>query len=239
VSDTEVSAPAATPEQLVPQDPAAVAEAERIQGTADKLIFSGLACLGMGFLMPIGAALFVTGLVKTKRAERRNLPVRPFLVTLIAAVMLADSFGNYLGWGLDVFASNSFLGRYSMMGWGALVDGGYFWQYNNSPLGGTSFPGEKSFEYGCIFVLYPIRIAACIALFKMKRWGFQWLIVSCWLSVFWLVPYMLNFTIYHQRLENIAFPVAGIWVFGIVYFYPIFIMGWFYTTNKSLFRSGR
>jgi hypothetical protein len=212
-----------------------VAEARRIERRADILIFCGLAALGMGFLMPLGCGLFLTGLVMTHRARKRQLPMRPFIVTIIAAVMLADSFGNYLGWGLDMFASNSVLSRIAMMGWGSLVDGGYFWQYNNIGIGGAAFHGEKSFEYACLFVLYPLRVAAAIALFQMKRWALHWSIVSCWMTVFWLVPYMLNFTIYYERLEHIAFPVTGIWLFGWVYFYPIYVLPWFYTVKKSWF----
>jgi hypothetical protein len=211
------------------------AEARRIQRRSDILIFSGLAALGVGFLMPLGCALFITGLVMARRAHKRGLPMRPFIVTIVAAVMLADSFGNYLGWGLDMFASNSVLARISMMGWGALVDGGYFWQYNNIGIGGAAFYGEKSFEYACLFVLYPIRVAAAIGLFQMKRWALHWSIVSCWLSILWLVPYTLNFTIYYERLEHIAFPVYGTWVFGWVYFYPIYVLPWFYTVNKNWF----
>jgi hypothetical protein len=34
-----------------------------------------------------------------------------------------------------------------------------------------------------VLIAFPMRIAAAIGFLQMKRWGQQWLIVTCWLGV--------------------------------------------------------
>lgn len=77
------------------------------------------------------------------------------------------------------------------------MDGGYFWHYNELWIGGAGAPpGEKAWIIVCILVVFPMRIAAAIAFLQMKRWGHQWLIVTCWFGVIAWFGYILNMTMY-------------------------------------------
>jgi len=210
-------------------------EASALQRNADIYLLSGLFLLGSGGFI-FGAVLFVIAMRKLKRMERDGYPVRPHMVTLIAAAMLIDSFGNCLGWSMDFLSNNSWLGRYFMMTWGAFVEGGYFWQYNSMLVGGNSFPGEKAWEAVTVYFMMCIRIAACIGLLSMKRWAFRWMVISCWLGIAWLVGYLANYTIYAEaRFSGVLWPVYGIWIFAIPYCYPMVVLPWLYTVNKEIF----
>jgi hypothetical protein len=70
-----------------------------------------------------------------------------------------------------------------MSAWGNMFDGAYFWHYNETWIGGVSAPGEKSWEIGLVPTCFSMRLAAAIGFLKMKRWGHQWLIVTCWFGV--------------------------------------------------------
>ena len=64
----------------------------------------------------------------------------------------------------------------------------------SSPVGGAAAPGEKAWEVLGIFVVFPMRIAACIGFLQMKRWGHQWMIVTCWTGVLMWIGYVANMT---------------------------------------------
>ena len=160
-----------------------------IQKRADKFILIGGGLIGTTVLGLLGLPFFLYGLWLIKQAEDEGLPVRPYLMTFIGALVLVDGFLNTLGTMIDVFANHSLIIRVFEMGWGLLLDAGYAWQFNSIWYGGTSAPGEKSWEIANVFVLFPIRVAAAWGFLQGKRWGYQWLVISCWMGVFAWVGY--------------------------------------------------
>ena len=53
-------------------------------------------------------------------------------------------------------------------------------------VGGAGAPGEKAWEILRISVVFCVRLAAAIGFLQMKRWGQQWLIVTCWRVLMWM-----------------------------------------------------
>jgi hypothetical protein len=97
-------------------------------------------------------------------------------------------------------------------------------------------PGEKSWEIACVLVVFPMRMAAAIAFLQMKRWGHQWLIVTCWFGVVIWVGYVANMTIYADlRYTNIGFPVIAWWIYDIFYITPFLAIPYLHTVNREIF----
>ena len=207
-----------------------------IQKRADKFILIGGGLIGTTVLGLLGLPFFLYGLWLIKQAEDEGLPVRPYLMTFIGALVLVDGFLHPLGTMIDVCAYHSLLIRVFEMGWGLLLDAGYAWQFNSIWYGGTSAPGEKSWEIANVFVLFPIRVAAAWGFLQMKRWGYQWLVISCWMGVFAWVGYCFNMTTYWEvRFSDVAWPVFGWWGYNIWYITPFIVLPYLYTINREMF----
>ena len=216
-------------------------ESRLTQAEIDKWLFAG--AIGMGTLIfgLIGLPVFLYGLYKLNQAINKGLFVRPMLVTLIGYMIIIDAGINTFGWALDLLGNHAFLGRLISIMWGNFFDGGYFWHYNdlatgNLAFGGASAPGEKSYEVTCIGVVFPMRIAAAIGFLQMKRWGHQWLIMTCWMGVVVWVGYVFNMLVYADvRFANVAYPVVGWWMFDIFYITPFVAIPYLHTVNRELF----
>ena len=144
-----------------------------------------------------------------------------------AAVDLAERLANLTPGDLN---------RVFFTAWGNYADNGYFWEYNSLFIGGTSAPGEKGWEIACVFVVFPMRIAAGIAFLQMKRWGHQWLIVTCWMGVVIWVGYIVNMTMYADiRFDGTILPVVGWWAFDIFYITPFLAIPYLHTVNREIF----
>lgn len=158
------------------------------------------------------------------------------MVTLIGYVIIIDAAINSIGWGLDVFANHALVTRTIFTAWGNLMDGGYFWHYNELWIGGAGAPGEKAWIIVCIVVVFPMRIAAAIAFLQMKRWGHQWMIVTCWFGVIAWFGYILNMTMYADvRYAGTAFPVIGWWLYNVFYITPFLAIPYLHTVNREVF----
>src|SRR3546814_2040151 len=122
------------------------------------------------------------------------------MVTLIGYLVIIDSALKSIGWGLVLFANHSLVNRLMTAGWGAMFDGGYFWHYNELRIGGAGAPGEKGWEISLILGLFCPRLAAGIAFLQMKRWGQQWLVVTCWMGLRVWPGYNLNLRFSSQEI---------------------------------------
>ena len=102
-----------------------------------------------------------------------------------------------------------------------MFDAGYFWHYNELWVGGAAGPGEKALEVGLILTVFTMRIAAAIGFLQMKRWGQQWMIVTCWMGVVIWTGYVFNMTMFADvRFAGVVFPVIGWWLYDIFYITP-------------------
>lgn len=211
-------------------------ESKRAQRKADRWLIVGTVLMGTLVLGPIGLPIFCRGVLLFRKAERAGLSVRPLMVTLIGYVIILDAAINSIGWGLDVFANHALVTRTIFTAWGNLMDGGYFWHYNELWIGGAGAPGEKAWIIVCIVVVFPMRIAAAIGFLQMKRWGHQWMVVTCWFGVIAWLGYILNMTMYADvRYAGTAFPVFGWWMYNIFYITPFLAIPYLHTVNREIF----
>jgi hypothetical protein len=211
-------------------------ESRLAQREADKWMIAGTILMGTAILGIFGLPLFLRGLSLQRRAQKSGLAVRPIIVTLIGYMVMLDAALNTFGWAIDLLANHTFAARIFLPTWGNMFDAGYFWHYNNLPIGGASAPGEKAWEVLGIFVVFPMRIAACIGFLQMKRWGHQWLILTCWTGVLMWVGYVANMTMYADiRFSHVVFPVIGWWVYDIFYITPFVALPYLHTVNREIF----
>ena len=208
----------------------------RAQRQADKWLISGSLLIGTAALGIFGLPLFLRGVWLLRKASRDGLTVRPMLVTLIGYLVIIDAAINTVGWALDLVANHTLLARVLLNGWGNMFDAGYFWHYNELWLGGAAGPGEKAMEVGMILTVFTMRIAAGIGFLQMKRWGHQWMIITCWMGVLIWCLYVFNMTMYADvRFAGVVFPVIGWWLYDIFYITPFLAIPYLHSVNREIF----
>jgi hypothetical protein len=206
------------------------------QHRADRWLITGTVLMGTLVLGIVGLPFFVRGLVLLRNAQREGLSVRPLMVTLIGYVIILDAALNSIGWALDLFANHALVTRTIFTAWGNLIDAGYFWHYNELWIGGAGAPGEKSWVLVCVLIAFPMRMAAAIAFLQMKRWGHQWMIVTCWFGVIVWTGYIFNMTMYADiRYTAVGLPVLGWWAFNVFYITPFLAIPYLHTVNREVF----
>jgi hypothetical protein len=206
------------------------------QRRADKWLIAGTLLMGTNVAGIFGFPLFLWGLALLRRALKSGLSVRPIIVTLIGYLVILDAGLNLQGWILDMLANHSLIYRVLYTAWGNAFDAGYFWHYNQLWIGGAGAPGEKGWEVALILTVFPMRIAAAIAFLQMKRWGYQWLLLTCWFGVVIWIGYVMNMTVYADvRYAGVVFPVLGWWVYDIMYITPFLAIPYLHTVNREIF----
>ena len=213
-----------------------VEESRLAQKAADRWMIGGAILMGTAILGIFGLPLFLKGLFMQRKAQLAGLTVRPIIVTLIGYMVLLDGALNTFGWAVDLMASHTYVSRIFLPTWGNMFDAGYFWHYNELAVGGASAPGEKAWEVLGIFVVFPMRIAACLGFLQMKRWGHQWMVVTCWTGILMWTGYVANMTMYADlRFSNVVFPVLGWWIYDIFYITPFVSIPYLHTVNREIF----
>jgi len=207
-----------------------------VQWRADKWMMAGAAFMGTAIFGLIGFPLFLRGLALQINAQKAGLSVRPTIVTLIGYLVFVDAALNSFGWALDLVANHTLLARVFLMSWGNLFDAGYFWHYNELWVGGATAPGEKAWEIALLPIVFCMRMAASIGFLQMKRWGHQWLIVTCWFGVVIWIGYVANMTLFADlRYSAVVFPVIGWWLYNIFYITPFLAIPYLHTVNREIF----
>lgn len=211
-------------------------ESRLAQRHADRWLIAGTVLMGTVILGPLGLILFVRGLLLLRKANHAGLSVRPVVVTLIGYMIIIDGALNTFGWALDLFANHAVLSQVLLNTWGNFFDAGYFWHYNQLGVGGAGGPGEKAWEISGVLIVFPMRIAAAIGFLQMKRWGHQWLIVTCWFGVVIWIGYVTNMTIFGDvRFAHTVLPVIGWWLYDIFYITPFLAIPYLHTVNREAF----
>lgn len=206
------------------------------QRRADLWLLSGAIMLGTLVLGPIGFPVFLRGLALQIRAQKAGLTVRPVMVTLIGYLVAIDAALNSFGWALDMIAHHSLLNRTILTMWGNMFDAGYFWHYNELWVGGASAPGEKAWVFALLPIVFCMRLAAAIGFLQMKRWGHQWMVVTCWFGVVAWVGYVANMTLFADvRYAHVVFPVIGWWLYDIFYISPFLAIPYLHSVNREIF----
>jgi hypothetical protein len=206
------------------------------QRQADKWLLGGSFFMGTAILGPIGLPLFLNGLRLQRNAAKAGYSVRPRIVTLIGYLVFIDAALNSFGWALDLVANHTLLARIFLQSWGNLFDAGYYWHYNELWVGGATAPGEKGWEVALLPFMFCMRMAAAIGFLQMKRWGHQWLVITCWMGLISWSGYVANMTVFADvRFTGVAFPVIGWWLYDIFYITPYLAIPYLHTVNREIF----
>ncbi|OBB95722.1 hypothetical protein [Mycobacterium sp. 852002-40037_SCH5390672] len=211
----------------VPQEDASLVQA------ADRWLVTGAVLTGSLIFSPIGLVVIAIGFIKTAKAKGSGAFVRPAAVTLFGMFAMVDAAANFLGWSLDVWAHDSRIVQWAFTGWGRLVDGAYYLDYNHLWAGGAAAAGEKSWEFFCILGLFPARLAAAYGFIKLKRWGYRWMIITSWAYIMVWMGYIVNMVVnFPERFGSSVFGVTGWWVFDIWYMTPFLTLPWLYALDR-------
>ena len=201
--------------------------------SADGWLITGAVLLGSMIFSPIGLIVLAIGFLKSSRARRAGEFVRPTAVTLFGMFAMCDAAGSAVGWSLDIWAHDTRLVQWGLNGWGRLVDGAYYLDYNSLPLGGAAGAGEKSWIVFCVLAVFPARMVAAYGFLKLKRWGYQWMIMTSWAYVFLWLGYLVNMlSNFPERNGASVFGVTGWWVFDVWYMTPFVLLPWLYALDK-------
>ena len=184
-------------------------ESRLAQRQADKWLISGSILIGTAALGIFGLPLFLRGVWLLRKAQRDGL------VGSAHACHAARVSGHHrrrhqhgrLG-ARPGGQPHPVWPACFLTGWGNMFDAGYFWHFNELWIGGAAGPGEKGWEIGLIFTVFTMRIAAAIGFLQMKRWGHQWMIITCWMGVVIWCGYVFNMTMYADvRFAGVVLPV--------------------------------
>lgn len=149
------------------------------QKIIDRWLLWGAMLTGTFVLAIPGVLMLVYAVYLTRKARAHGRAIRPDIITIIGIVCIVDAAINWLMWGIDFFpAHDTELGKTLFNGFGRLWDGAYYLGYNSTAAGGTGISSEKAFEFCGTLMMYPMRIVAGWGFLKMKRWGFQYMMVA-------------------------------------------------------------
>jgi hypothetical protein len=209
---------------------------------AEKWFFAGVIITGSILVGPLGLPVLGYGIYQLWKIQKLGQEaVRPWHVSVIGAFAIIDAAANFVGWSFCTFAGRSAVG-WSILrdGYGFGFDGLYYGNYGtNFLIHGVSGPGEQSYIFMAMFVVWPMRLCAAWAFLKMKRWGFHWMITTTWMLVLFWVGWTTNGLMQFQ--ERFAtdggpqFGYLGWWAFNSVFILgPVVMVPYLYTVNKEL-----
>ena len=200
---------------------------------ADRWLLGGALCCGTIILGPVGLILIAVGVVKLRRARRQGERGRPMAVTIFGMFSLVDASINFVGWSLTQYAPNTHVLQTMSLGFGRMLDGGYYYNYDPSWFGGLADPAERSLALVSVIMIFPARMVAAWAFIKLKAWGLQWMIITGWAYVLLWTAYLINMWLnFPDRMGNSLYGVTGWWLFNIFYITPFLTLPWLYALNR-------
>ena len=211
-------------------------------GRAEKWFFAGVIITGSVLVGPLGLPVLGYGVYQLWKIQKMGREaVRPWHVSVIGAFAIIDAAANFIGWSFCTFAGRS------GVGW-AILRGGYGFGFDrlyydgygtNFLIHGVSGPGEQSYIFMAMFVMWPMRMCAAFAFLRMKRWGFRWMVTTTWMLVLFWVGWTTNGLMHFQ--ERFAtnggpeFGYLGWWAFNLFYILgPAVMVPYLYTVDKEL-----
>ena len=209
---------------------------EEVQNRIDRWLLAGCILCGTFIFAIPGFLIFLKSYRMIRQAKAEGRVVRPDIITIIGVTCLVDAAINWLMWCVDFFpAHDTVLGRTLFTGFGRLWDGAYYLGYDTTAVGGTAVSSEKSWEFMGVLIMYPMRLVSGWGFLKMKRWGFQFFLISAYLYAAWWIGYVYQFT--HQfdwRMTHTAWGAIGWWLIDGIYLTPFLMIPYLHTVNREL-----
>ena len=196
------------------------------QKRIDRLLLIGSLLCGTMVLAFPGLFVLWKAYKLHKEGLARGEQLRPAIISVVAVTSLVDAFVNFLIWGVDLFPTHdTVLGHTLYTGMGQLFDGVYYLGYNTTAMGGTGVASEKALEIAGVLLLYPMRLVAAWGFLRMRRWGYQYLMVNNWIYAFFWMTYIAAFSHeYSWRFPHTLFGTALIWSLYVFFTYPFMMI---------------
>jgi len=183
---------------------------------------------------PLGLILIALGFRELRRAALAGERQRPLEVTIIGVFVMADASINFVSWAVEILGSSTHLVQAFVTGYGLLFDGGYYVGFNTLMLGGATGAGEKGWGVTAVMLLFPIRIVAVWAFLEMKRWGYDFMVLTSWTYAITFFGYLVNVTQdFDVRFGASRFGVVGWWAVFMWYLTPYVVLPWLYALNRE------
>jgi hypothetical protein len=225
-----------------PSGPESEAQEAQVK-RAEKWFFAGVIITGSILVGPLGLPVLAYGIYQLRQIEKHGRgSVRPWHVSVIGAFAIIDAAANFVGWSFCTFAAQTGVSWTILRdGYGYGFDGFYYGNYGNSFLiHGVAGPGEQSYIYMAMFVLWPMRLCAAWAFLQMKQWGFRWMIITTWMLVLFWVGWTTNGLMHFEERFGAAggepeFGYLGYWIFNSVFILgPVAMVPYLYTVKPKL-----
>jgi hypothetical protein len=226
------------PATLLGTEPIAEPEAENsIMKRADRFLIAGVCIAGTWVFGVFSIPFLLIGFKLLNQAQREGKLTRPWAVTILGLWCLIDASINFIFWGTDFFmAHDTDLLRTAWSGYGKLIDGAYYIDYNSLSLGGTANLSEKTLEFMGVLIIMPMRMAAAWGFFKMKRWGLQAMVTTSYMWMALWTTYMFQmFLAFNARNGAGLYGVTGTWLLFIPFATPFVVLPYLYTVNRERF----
>lgn len=197
-----------------------------------------IACLlsGTCILVPLAVPYFIRFYRLSRAAEREGRLARPWSVTIAGGFALIDTSLTVLFWALFLHAHDTQLMTTLATGYGKLVDGGYYLDWNSRPLGATPDVSEWAVAAVWTYFVACPRMVACWYFLRMKRVGLQWMIITSYLTVaLWGVLIIETLSNWDSRIGASEF---GLWlwmVFNIPYMSAFLLLPFLMHLNRERF----
>jgi hypothetical protein len=82
--------------------------------------------------------------------------------------------------------------------------------------------------------VFPLRVVAIWAFLKMKRWGYDFMLLTTWVYTFAWLGYLTNvLQNFDVRFGAAQFGVAGWWFINFWYLTPFVMLPWLYALNRN------
>ena len=223
--------------EVRPESTGGAAEENPLMKRADRFLLIGIVLGGTWAFGVFSIPFLWIAYRLMSQAQREGRLTRPWAVTIIGTFCLIDASVNFIGWGTDLFmAHDTTLMRTLWPGYGKLVDGAYYIDYNSLAVGGLANLSEKVLQFYGVLVMYPMRMAAAWAFVKMKRWGLQAMVITSFMYVGFWVAYVANlYLAFNARMGASSWGVTGWWIMVIIYASPFVVLPYLYTVNRDLF----
>lgn len=183
---------------------------------ADRHLLAANVLAGTCLLAPLAVPSVVIAFRRLNNLARRGRLVRPWSVTIVAMFAMIDAGANFWGWSVDVFAHDVPLIQTFHNLWGKIAEGGYYIDYNSTPIGGYGNAADKTLQVFGLLFAYPMRMAAGWGFLKMKRWGLQAMIYSTFIHMAFLASYVAMYCLqFDLAAGSSLFGPLGYWAIAL------------------------
>ncbi len=203
----------------------------------DRILLSGAVLMGLAVTSPIGLVLVFYGMYLESQERKAGRAVRPAVITALAVWGIANGLVNLFSAHGMLFAYDNAFFMPTVKVYGIHIDQRYWgYGYNTAWWGGVADPYETTWNVMTGFFLFPIYTVANYGLFRMKRWGYIWTLITSWIFAYAWMHYLCNHTLNgNENILSAIHPIWGWMVMNYPYLTPFFAILILHVANREAF----